>query len=37
MQHCIILKASALLKKEIWGFEVLKKYICSPLPLKITK
>lgn len=32
MQHCIILKASVLLKKEIWGFEVIKKIhlILSP-------
>lgn len=30
MQHCIILKASALLK-EIWGFEVMKTDVFVPL------
>ena len=31
MQHCIILKALALLKNEIWGFEVIKKDIFDSL------
>ena len=34
MQHCIILKASVLLKKEIWGFEVIKKIHLIPSPFE---